>query len=186
MTVEIIFSVTFWKFPGNKFGKLGCKPLFTEEKSIAQRSMWLAYITLLVFRLFLNHFMGCSLTVQCSGLCAVTAKVLVQSQPEKQTRTNRCYQYFVTALRRLRISHITFIFFKSSTLWCMYDSHKKVLPFFSFGPCHEACGILVPQPGIEPGWQWKLSPNHWTTREFPSSAFLNVQFNEFWQMYTFI
>ena len=144
LTVEIIFPVTFWKFPGNKFGKLGCKPLFTEEKSIAQRSMWLAYITLLmwlayitllVFRLFLNHFMGRSLTVQWSGLCAVTAKVLVQSQPEKQTRTNRCYQYFVTALRRLRISHITFFFFfKSSTLRCMYDSHKKFSPFFLLVP----------------------------------------------------
>ena len=34
---------------------------------------------------------------------------------------------------------------------------------------HTACGILVPQPGIEPmlpplGAQ---SPNHWTTRESP-------------------
>ena len=46
---------------------------------------------------------------------------------------------------------------------------------FCFGFCfvfchHAACGILVPWPGIEPlPWQWKTqSPNHWTTREFPS------------------
>ena len=38
---------------------------------------------------------------------------------------------------------------------------------------HMACGILVPQPGIEPvppvveAW----SPNHWTAREFPCKFF---------------
>ena len=41
--------------------------------------------------------------------------------------------------------------------------------FLFFWPHHEACGILVPQPGIEPGPStvraW--SPNHWTAREFP-------------------
>ena len=35
-------------------------------------------------------------------------------------------------------------------------------------PCCTACGILVPQPGVEPQLSvvkvW--SPNHWTTREF--------------------
>ena len=40
---------------------------------------------------------------------------------------------------------------------------------FSFWLHLEACGILVPQPGIEPVFPavevW--SPNHWTTREFP-------------------
>ena len=50
-------------------------------------------------------------------------------------------------------------------------------PFFFFSssssPCHVACGILVPQPGIEP---WPLtvkvpSPNHWTAREFPPLLF---------------
>ena len=40
---------------------------------------------------------------------------------------------------------------------------------YLFRPCHVACGILVPQPGIEPvspameAW----SPNHWTAGEFP-------------------
>ena len=40
---------------------------------------------------------------------------------------------------------------------------------FSFWLHLEACGILVPQPGIEPVFPavevW--SPNHWTTREVP-------------------
>ena len=35
--------------------------------------------------------------------------------------------------------------------------------FFFFWPCHVACRILVPQPGIEPG------PYHWATRELPSA-----------------
>ena len=43
------------------------------------------------------------------------------------------------------------------------------LCYFAFWPCHAACGILVPQPGIEPtppaveAW----SPNHWTARKAP-------------------
>ena len=34
---------------------------------------------------------------------------------------------------------------------------------------HVACGILVQQPGIEPGplAVRALSPDHWTAREFP-------------------
>ena len=41
--------------------------------------------------------------------------------------------------------------------------------FFSFWPRSEACGILVPRPGIEPGpiALKAPSPNHWTAREFP-------------------
>ena len=39
--------------------------------------------------------------------------------------------------------------------------------FFSQPHC-TAWGILVPQSGIQPGLAVKmLSPNHWTTREFP-------------------
>ena len=42
--------------------------------------------------------------------------------------------------------------------------------FFFF--CHPACGILVPQPEIEPVTPaveaWSL--NHWATREVPASA----------------
>ena len=39
--------------------------------------------------------------------------------------------------------------------------------------CSEGCGILVPQPGIEPpspAWQGGL--NHWVTRELPRIAYL--------------
>ena len=42
--------------------------------------------------------------------------------------------------------------------------------FWFFWPHHTACGILIPQPGVEPeplavtAW----SPNQWTTREFPN------------------
>ena len=48
------------------------------------------------------------------------------------------------------------------------------LPYFHvsssfFWPHQMACGILVPQPGIEPVplAVKARSPNHWTTREFP-------------------
>ena len=34
-----------------------------------------------------------------------------------------------------------------------------------------ACGILVPQPGLEP-WTPARSPNHWTAREFPRNNIL--------------
>ena len=40
----------------------------------------------------------------------------------------------------------------------------------------EACGILVPQPGIElvPSVVEAQNLNHWTAREFPES-FLNIE-----------
>ena len=46
---------------------------------------------------------------------------------------------------------------------------------FIFWPCHASCGILVPQPGIEPGPSaMKVqSPNRWTARELPG-YFLKV------------
>ena len=41
--------------------------------------------------------------------------------------------------------------------------------FFFFWPHLASCGMLVPQPGIEPGATAVKAPstNHWTTREFP-------------------
>ena len=42
--------------------------------------------------------------------------------------------------------------------------------FFFFWQLHLACGILVPRPGIEPPAVEAQSPNHWTTREFPSPS----------------
>ena len=45
---------------------------------------------------------------------------------------------------------------------------------YSFRSCCMACGILVPQPGLEPGPSagtiWSL--NHWTAREFPEELIL--------------
>ena len=58
---------------------------------------------------------------------------------------------------------------------CMIIACLVVGFFWGGGPRHVACGcgILVPQPGIEPGplavRTW--SPSHWTAREFPRGAF---------------
>ena len=41
--------------------------------------------------------------------------------------------------------------------------------FFFFGLCCTACGILVPQPGIEPAALEAWSLNHWTPREVPEN-----------------
>ena len=40
---------------------------------------------------------------------------------------------------------------------------------FIYWPCHVACGILVPQPGVEPAPPAVevQSLNHWTTKEVP-------------------
>ena len=44
---------------------------------------------------------------------------------------------------------------------------------FFFRPHCMACGILVPQPEIDPGSSAVkvLSPNHWTAREFPEGNY---------------
>ena len=46
---------------------------------------------------------------------------------------------------------------------------RFVFVFVFFWPCHTACKILVPQPGIEPGSMAVKAPcpNHWTAREVP-------------------
>ena len=48
-------------------------------------------------------------------------------------------------------------------------SPRRCLFFFFFWSRCTACGILVPQPGIElmPPAMEAWSPNHWTTKEFP-------------------
>ena len=59
------------------------------------------------------------------------------------------------------------------TEYCTSRSRNPYLPvklfFFFFWPCHMACKILVPQPGIEPvpPALEAGSPNLWTTREVP-------------------
>ena len=51
---------------------------------------------------------------------------------------------------------LVFVYFLAESKW----------PFI-FCPCHMACGILVPWPGIEPESPALevQSPNHWTTRK---------------------
>ena len=50
--------------------------------------------------------------------------------------------------------------------------------FWFFWPCHAACGILVPQQGIEPvppAWDVQ-SLNHWTATEVPHHTILTDNF----------
>ena len=49
--------------------------------------------------------------------------------------------------------------------------------YFYFLSLHVACGILVPQPWIEPGplAVKAQSPSHWTTRKFPIMYFLKLK-----------
>ena len=80
---------------------------------------------------------------------------------------------------RLLISLLFTTVLRSREFYCLWKRPWKrevaglglraqgFLSVFLFWPCHEACGILVPRPGIEP-----LSPalevqtvNHWTIRE---------------------
>ena len=52
--------------------------------------------------------------------------------------------------------------------------------FFLFWPHLPVCGILFPQPGIEPRplAVKTQSPNHWTAREFPLQLFLICSFSK--------
>ena len=52
--------------------------------------------------------------------------------------------------------------------------------FFFFWPCCMACGILVPQPGIEhrPLAVRAWNPNHWTAREFLGSCLLRCDLHK--------
>ena len=62
-----------------------------------------------------------------------------------------------------------------------FSSATDIFPFlklhfliFIFWPCHVACGILVPWPGIDPGplSVRARSPNNWIARKFPQTSFL--------------
>ena len=47
-------------------------------------------------------------------------------------------------------------------------------PALAGGPCCSACGILVPQPGLNPyPVHGKCRVNHWTTREVPSVIYFD-------------
>ena len=60
-------------------------------------------------------------------------------------------------------------------------------PFFFFWPCRVACGILIPPPGIEPGFPAVKvpSPNHWTMKEFPGRIIFYCIFFEFFSLALF-
>ena len=71
----------------------------------------------------------------------------------------------------------------SQTVSCLLSLHLKsfyklFLFDYIFWPCYVACGILVPQPGLEPGAppMEVQSLKHWTTREIPNIFLLNVNF----------
>ena len=51
--------------------------------------------------------------------------------------------------------------------------------FLSYSIIYPACGILVPQPGVEPGPMAVKVPstNHWTAREFSYYCFLAGKVN---------
>ena len=51
-----------------------------------------------------------------------------------------------------------------------------VFIFYIFRPCHVACRILVPRPGIEPAPPAVEAQhlNHWTTREVPDLGFKRI------------
>ena len=44
--------------------------------------------------------------------------------------------------------------------------------FSHFWPCHAACRIFVPQPGVKPALEVQ-SPHHWTARGVPINIFSN-------------
>ena len=55
-----------------------------------------------------------------------------------------------------------------------YDLNRNPIPFiFIFWPHLAACGIFVPQLGVEPAplAVKTQSPNHWTSREFPETPY---------------
>ena len=58
---------------------------------------------------------------------------------------------------------------------CFTAGSQRWFSFSLFWPLCEACGILVPWPGIKPGPSavraW--SPSHWTVREFPQWWFIS-------------
>ena len=87
---------------------------------------------------------------------------------------------FIATKYTLYSSHFPFlmILFVEVHFICFFLLWLVLLPccfcLLFFGACLAACGILVPQPGIEPGPSavavWGL--NHWTAREFPCCFYL--------------
>ena len=68
---------------------------------------------------------------------------------------------------------LPFVVLTENIIWLHFLSFLISYTFF-FWLCCAVCGILVPQPGIEPGplAVKAQSCNHWTTMEFPILLFL--------------
>ena len=62
--------------------------------------------------------------------------------------------------------------------WTFRVKENVLLLLLFFWLCRVACGILVPRPGIEPRPMAvkALSPNRWTTREFPRKCIIKMIF----------
>ena len=65
---------------------------------------------------------------------------------------------------------------------------KRLLTIFLWGPHFLACGILVPQPEIEPTplAVEVRSLNHWTVREVPQRLFFQKKFQDTLTIFYFL
>ena len=101
---------------------------------------------------------------------AIGANVLVQVR----------IQSIFTTSKQVRGSQSKWVTKHFPLAWDILVPHQaalyfRIFLFFFFGL--PVCGILIPPPGVEPvplALEGQ-SPNHWTTRKFPTSEFLKWQ-----------
>ena len=95
-----------------------------------------------------------------------------------------CFLFWIIWSNKVQINRFFFSLLRLKELkptWRYFNDTSNnsikinVLFFIYFWPHLTACGILVPQPGIErrPLAVKAWSPNHWTFREFPETNILN-------------
>ena len=87
---------------------------------------------------------------------------------------------FITQLTQIIVSSLNSHYWLQACLVCtnVHLDSSFFPSFFFFFLLHlEACGILVPWPGIEPvpPAVEAQSSNHWTTREFPAAPSFYLQ-----------
>ena len=120
-------------------------------------------VLLIIFRISLTRV---KVTSGPEDICRIWGQRLSASQRQK---------LWVGGATRLKL-HVSSQILVDS--WLMsWTATITLTPFCFYG--HAACGILVPQPGIEsvaPAVEaW--SPNHWTAREVPNSDSFKYQFS---------
>ena len=89
-------------------------------------------------------------------------------------------QSIFTTSKQVRGSQSKWVTKHFPVVWDILVPHQaalyfRIFIFFFFGLL--ACGILIPPPGVKPvplALEGQ-SPNHWTTRKFPTSEFLKWQ-----------